>query len=69
MVDIYAEIYRGLSVREQTCCVTGHRIIPPGEEQKIMTRTRYIIRDLISRNRVRYFGLGGAIGYDMLVGE
>jgi uncharacterized phage-like protein YoqJ len=69
MVDIYSEIYKGLSTKEQTCCVTGHRIIPPGEEQKIMTRTRYILRDLISQKRVRYFGVGGAIGYDMLVAE
>ena len=69
MVDIYSEIYKGLSTKEQTCCVTGHRIIPPGEEQKIMTRTRYILRDLISQKRVRYFGVGGAVGYDMLVVE
>ena len=69
MKDIYSELYRGLSQKEQTCCITGHRIIPPGEEQKIMTRTRYILRDLISQKRVRYFGLGGAVGYDMMVAE
>ena len=69
MKDIYSELYRGLSQKEQTCCITGHRIIPPGEEQKVMTRTRYILRDLISQKRVRYFGLGGAVGYDMMVAE
>ena len=36
MTDIYAERYRDLSQEAQTCCLTGHRVIPPGEEKKIM---------------------------------
>ena len=37
--DIYAERYRGMTREEQTCCLTGHRIIPPGEESvKIRNR-------------------------------
>ena len=69
MTDIYAERYRGMTQEEQTCCLTGHRIIPPGEEQKILTRTRNIILKLIRENNVRYFGVGGAVGFDMLAAE
>ena len=46
-VDIYAERYRGMTRQEQTACLTGHRIIPPGDEQKIMIRAKNIIRKLI----------------------
>ena len=68
-VDIFAERYRGMTQREQTACLTGHRIIPPGEEQKIMIRAKNIIRKLIRENNVRYFGVGGAVGFDMLATE
>ena len=69
MVDIYAEFYRGMSQREMTACFTGHRKIPPGEEAKVMVRTRYIVQKLIHEHNVRYFGVGGAVGYDMLAAE
>lgn len=69
MIDIYAEFYRGMTQREMTCCLTGHRIIPPGEEQKIMVRARNIIMRLIREKNVRYFGVGGAVGFDMLAAE
>ena len=69
MTDIYAERYRGMTEKEQTCCLTGHRIIPPGEEAKIMTRARNILLRLIREKNVRYFGVGGAVGFDMLAAE
>ena len=69
MRDIYAEWYRGMSQEEQTCCLTGHRMIPPGEEQKIMVRARNILLRLIREKNVRYFGVGGAVGFDMLAAE
>ena len=69
MTDIYAERYRGMTREEQTCCLTGHRVIPPGEQQKIMVRTRYILLRLIREKHVRYFGVGGAVGFDMLAAE
>ena len=68
-VDIYAERYRGMTRQEQTACLTGHRIIPPGEEEKIMIRARNIILKLIREKNVRYFGVGGAVGFDMLASE
>ena len=69
MTDIYAERYAGMTQEEQTCCLTGHRIIPPGEEKKIMVRARNILLKLIREKNVRYFGVGGAVGFDMLAAE
>ena len=69
MWDIYSDRYEGMSQEQQTCCLTGHRVIPPGEENKIMVRTKYILLRLIREKNVRYFGVGGAIGFDMLAAE
>ena len=69
MTDIYAERYSGLTQKQQTCCLTGHRVIPPGEEQKIMVRAGNIITKLIREKNVRFFGVGGAVGFDMLAAE
>lgn len=54
--------------RAQTCCFTGHRNIDPGDEQKIITRVKYILQDLMAKGVV-YFCVGGAIGFDMIVAE
>jgi uncharacterized phage-like protein YoqJ len=69
MTDIYAARYTGMTREEQTCCLTGHRVIPPGEEKKIMVRTRNILLRLIREKNVRFFGVGGAVGFDMLAAE
>ena len=49
-----------------TCCFTGHRDLPAGEYNKILTRVRYRIDELVSQG-YRYFGVGGALGFDTLV--
>ena len=69
MIDIYSEFYSGMSRKEMTCCLTGHRKIPPGEERKIMIRAKNILIRLIREHNVRYFGVGGAVGFDMLAAE
>ena len=51
-----------------TCCFTGHQNIPKCDEQKILTRVHYHLRPLIA-NGVKYFGVGGAVGFDMMVAE
>lgn len=51
-----------------TCCFTGHRNIPKCDEQKILTRVHYLLQPLI-QNGVKYFGVGGAVGFDMIVAE
>lgn len=55
-------------LRSQTCCFTGHRNIGPGDEQKIITRVKYIVQELMTKGVV-FFGVGGAVGFDMLVAE
>ena len=69
MKDIYEDRYEGMTQEEQTCCLTGHRIIPPGEEKKIMVRAQNIILRLIREKNVRFFGVGGAVGFDMMAAE
>ena len=55
-------------MRERTCCFTGHRDIPADRLQMVMTGTEAKVRELISQG-YRYFGVGGAIGYDTIVAE
>ena len=54
--------------KAQTCCFTGHRNIAPGDGQKIITRVKCIEQDLMAKGVV-HFGVGGAVGFDMLVAE
>lgn len=51
-----------------TCCFTGHRNIPKCDEHKILTRVHYHLEPLME-NGVKYFGVGGAVGFDMIVAE
>ena len=52
-------------MREFTCCFTGHREILAQEEPLIAQRTEVYVRRLIEQG-VKYFGVGGALGYDTL---
>ena len=54
--------------KKQTCCFTGHRNIPPGEQTKILTRVRHRLIPLI-QNGIIYYGVGGALGFDALAAE
>lgn len=56
-------------LRKKTCCFTGHRDLPADKTVEITLRTAYMIRKLIIEKDVRFFGVGGAIGYDTLVAE
>lgn len=55
-------------MRKQTCCFTGHRDIPQDKETEITERTEKIIKELIGKG-VKYFGVGGALGFDTLVAK
>lgn len=59
---------QGFTIRDRTVCLTGHRNIDAGEQAAIRTRLRYLVDDLI-RSGCRYFGVGGAQGFDMLAAE
>lgn len=54
--------------RVLTCCFTGHRDLPATKEEEIWMRTYVCIKELLEQG-VKYFGLGGAIGFDTLIAE
>ena len=56
-------------IRRQTCCLTGHRIIRPDLRDSVFGGTEIQLRELITRQGIRFFGVGGAIGYDALAAE
>ncbi len=58
-----------LFLRNQTCCLTGHRILPPAEQEDVLARLSAHVERLIREEGVRYFGVGGAVGFDMLGAE
>lgn len=58
-----------MNMKGQTCCFTGHRLIPSHELDTVTARTEIKIRELIVHNNVRFFGVGGAIGYDTLAAK
>lgn len=58
----------GKSIREATCCFTGHRELPSQGRAEIANDLERTLRDLI-RGGVRYFGAGGALGFDTLAAQ
>lgn len=55
-------------MKNQTCCFTGHREIPAGEENIIKERLTEVLTSLIEEG-ITDFLAGGAIGFDMLAEE
>jgi uncharacterized phage-like protein YoqJ len=56
-------------LRQKTCCFTGHRALPVHQVTELAERTKQEIRSLILYKNVRFFGVGGAIGYDTLAAK
>lgn len=52
-----------------TCCFTGHRTFRPGELPHIQAALERHILTLHDERGVRYFGAGGALGFDTLAAE
>ena len=52
-------------MKNQTCCFTGHRDIPAADHDALGRRLEEEILALI-REGVRFFGAGGALGFDTL---
>ncbi|MEE1126550.1 MAG: SLOG family protein [Acutalibacteraceae bacterium] len=52
-------------MREKTCCFTGHRNIPSEITEELFCVTEKIVKNAIKCG-YRYFGLGGALGFDTL---
>lgn len=55
--------------RHLTCCFTGHRTIRPGELNHVNAALERHILTLHDERGVRYFGAGGALGFDTLAAE
>ena len=55
-------------MREKTCCFTGHRNIPRGEEAAVRARVREEALRQMARG-IDTFLVGGAVGFDMFVTE
>lgn len=55
-------------MKEHTCCFTGHRNIPKNERRKIKRRLKKAIKISIKKG-YRYFGAGGALGFDTLAAQ
>lgn len=54
--------------RQRTACFTGHRDVPGMTADRVRQRTMEAVEALIRRG-YRYFGAGGARGFDMLAAE
>ncbi len=55
--------------RIQTCCFTGHRELPTGwDRRKLAARLEKTVVEQIEKG-VRFFGAGGARGFDALAAE
>lgn len=57
-----------MTLRNKTCCFTGHRNLPVGEEEIIWMRTLNHLVPLLEQG-VKFFGVGGALGFDTLIAE
>lgn len=57
-----------MSLREHTVCFTGHRKIPPEQQEKVVRQLRKTILELAG-DEYRYFGAGGALGFDTLAAQ
>lgn len=56
------------SVRDYTCCFTGHRALPPEKREAIAYQLEQTVIMLIQAG-IRFFGAGGARGFDTLAAQ
>ena len=55
-------------MRNETCCFTGHRELPAAELPRIRQQLEQIVSRLAGEG-IRYFGTGGAVGFDTLAAQ
>lgn len=55
-------------MREQICCLTGHRRLPQDQLEEITETLKQAVEKLISEG-VRCFRVGGAVGFDTLAAQ
>ena len=66
--DSHTNFMEVMVIKTQTACFTGHREIPANEYQPIRVRVRETLVEAI-RNGYRFFGSGGALGFDTLAAQ
>jgi len=57
-----------VSMREKTCCFTGHRDLPAKEQEQISRKLEHTIAGLIQTGVCRFMA-GGAVGFDTLAAQ
>ena len=57
-----------ITIKDRTACFTGHRTIPFLRKRKIKKRTKQFLIEAIEQG-YRYFGCGGALGFDTLAAQ
>lgn len=55
-------------MRKQTCCFTGHRMIPSDHLPELAQNLESVLHRLIA-DGICYFGAGGALGFDTLAAD
>ena len=55
-------------MRDKTCCFTGHRELPFWGRRGIAAKLEKVIIEQIN-NGIRFFGAGGALGFDTLAAQ
>ena len=55
-------------MKEKTCCFTGHRTIPTESLSAVSRKLKETLIFYIEQG-YRYFGAGGALGFDMLAAQ
>ncbi len=57
-----------MSIKDKTCCFTGHRILAGRDILTLPDTLKKTLRALIAEGYL-YFGAGGALGFDTLAAE
>ena len=57
-----------MDLKQRTACFTGHRKIPPEQQEKVARQLRKTLIELVDSG-YRYFGAGGALGFDTLAAQ
>ena len=68
MIETSSTIITKPSLRERTCCFTGHRLIHSRDREQLVSRLEHTVLALYQRG-VRYYGAGGAIGFDTIAAD
>jgi len=55
-------------MHQNTCCFTGHRVIPKESFMQLQNRLEDVIQNLIQQNILNYY-VGGALGFDTLAAQ